>query len=268
MGKFIEKDLLEINKMIEDKVLLWGEVQRVASSGGRGRYLIVTPQDAMAAANYTCVIQRDEADAFFEKDALSYLVGYRIPFVLIGVDEESGQVIGSRKRAQEMIRESMRKDLEGKKVLNGTVFGFVDYGAFIEVGGLVGLLKKTDFSTDYSNVSEYMKEGDQIKVRCKAIEPNGKISWEAKTKVHRTVPFKCDLEVGMTVVGTVIGIGSFTSGYGIFVKVSEGVDALCSIGPDMDIDVGSRVTVYLSKVEPSKNPTQPPRVRGRIRRVL
>lgn len=268
MGKISEKDLLDIRKMIEDKVLLWGEVQRVAIGSDRGRYLVVTPQDAMAAANYSCVIRRAEADAFFKKDTLSYLVGYRIPFILIDVDEENGVVIGSRKRAQEIIKERMRKDLERKKVFTGTVFGFIEYGAFIEVGGLVGLLKKGDFSTDFSNVSEYMKAGDTIKVRCKAIEPSGQISWEVKDKVHRQTPFKCDLEAGMTVVGTVIGIGSFASGYGIFVNVEEGVDALCSIGPDMDITNGSRVAVYLSKVTPSKDPAQPPRVRGRINRVL
>jgi ribosomal protein S1 len=268
MAKFSDKDLSDIQKLIDEKVILWGEVQCVTSASDNGRYLVVTPQDAIVVSRYRCIIKRDEADAFFKKDTLAYLVGYRIPFTVVGVDEEKSQVLCSRKKAQEAIKESMRKGLEEKRELNGTIFGFVEYGAFVEVGGLVGLLKKSDFSTDYSNVDEYMKEGDRIKVRCKAIEPNGQISWEVKNKQHRKTPFNCDLETGMTVVGTVIGIGSFSTGYGIFVKVAQGVDALCSIGPDMDVAPGNRVTVYLNKVEPSKNPTQPPRVRGRIRRVL
>ncbi len=262
------KDCVSIQKMIDSKIILWGEVQRVAATSDRARYLIVAPQDTMAAARYTCVIKREEADAFFKRDSLEYVVGCRVPFVLIGYDEENGVVYCSRKRAQESIREAMREDFAAKKTFSGTVFGLLTYGAFVEVGGLVGLLKNTDFSTDYSAVSEYKKVGDPIKVRCKSIDNKGYINWAAPRKVKRNKPFKCDLATGNAVVGKVIGIGSFPSGDGIFVNVAEGVDALCSAPPTVDVTVGTRVAVFLTRVDPDKDPTKAPRCRGRILRVV
>ena len=123
------------------------------------------------------------------------LMGRRIPFVICGIDEDKGWLTCSRKRAQELLKTSMLQGLQSGRIYEGEIVGFSRYGGYVEVGGVTGHIRNSDFTTDHSDIREYMKMGDRLEVRCKEISASdGYIFWEAVNKQHRTEPLAFDFE--------------------------------------------------------------------------
>jgi len=217
------------------------------------------------------LIFADELDMDTESTNYSNLVGMRIPFVVKGVDEEKNVLICSRKGGQKKMKEAMMGSLEKGAVFEGVISGFTNFGAFVEVNGVVGLLRNADYSSDHSRVSERYKIGDHISVKCKSIGKDGRqrISWETVTKYHRTTPFECDLEAGALVLGRVIDIKNLPMSLAVFVRLEEnkGLDVLCSMPTELEIEKGVSVVVRVTSVDPGETEFARPRLRGRIMRL-
>ena len=110
--------------------------------------------------------------------------------------------------------------------------------------------------------------GDKVEVRCKEISnPDGYIFWEAVNKQHRSRPLDYDYEPDTIVLGTVVRVADFGRSTGVFVNLQLGIDALCPMPRDLEIEENSRVSIKIESVSPGKRPTDPPRIRGRIIRV-
>ena len=264
----IQKDKGALLELKEKEEILWGEVVRVGHTPEKRAYMIVKTDTKNCAKNYPCIIYREDADAEFKRGSLVYLLGHRIPYVIIKVDEEKLRIEGSRKMAQEKSKVEMPQDLANGKEFTGTILNFVSFGAYVEVNGVVGLLKNTDYSIDFSEVSESKKEGDTVPVKCKEITNEGKIFWVATVKQHRLVPIDYDFEPGTAVVGTIQDIRAFHDGVGVFVRIAPGLDALCFAPDDLEIEIGVKVSIRIQSVEAAKEQYLPPRVKGRILRVI
>ena len=265
----LEKDTKAIEQLIGQGTVLWGQVTRVGNDHDRGMaYMRVALRGDELPHRYTCIVYRDEADAEFKSGHLLYLVGHRVPVTVIGIDKEHQRLIGSRKRAQEKNKVDMLQDLASGKEMEGTILNFVSYGAYVEVNGVVGLLKNTDYSIDFSEIRESHNAGDVLTVKCKEVTNEGKIFWVLPEKTHRAKPIDWNIEPDTALLGTVQNICSFANGVGIFVRIAPGLDALCTIPQNVEVEVGTRVSVHITSIEPAAEAYMPPRVKGRIMRVV
>jgi len=163
---------------------------------------------------------------------LDRLVGEDFYFKIIKFNPRRGNVVLSRRVLLEEERETKKKDtlkiLEEGSVMEGIVKNITDYGAFIDLGGIDGLLHITDLSWGrMQHPTEILKVGDQVDVKVlKFDREKERVSlgmkqlsddpWEA-------VPEK--FPIGTVVNGEIVSI----TDYGAFVKLEDGVEGLVHI---------------------------------------
>lgn len=213
-------------------------------------------------------ISLDEADLTFKPRNMNYLVGTDVVFVVTGVDDERNTLVCSRKSAQEKNKATMLADFTKGDTFEGRITGFTDFGAFVDVNGVSGMLRNIDYSTDHSRVQSRYSQGDLIKVRCKSItQEGGRVYWEVPTKYHRTAPVVCDVEEGSVTVAKIIDIRTFEKGQGVFVKLADNsdLDVLCPMPRNIpELQKGISVVIRIMRIERSENALELPRIRGMI----
>lgn len=270
MSSVFDKDLKNLDALMQNEVICWGEVTRLARDED-GQGYMVTTLPAMSqhgiSGGERCVIYANEADADNVSPHLMNLMGRRVPFVVTAAEPENDRLIASRKKAQIQLKAAMLQDLANSRIYEGTVTGFSRFGAYIEVNGVTGHLRNSDFTSDHSDVREYLSVGDSIEVKCKELSQEGYIYWEVVSKVHRTKPISHDFEPDTVVLGRVVRINQFPRGVGVFVNLQIGIDALCSLPRELEVEEGARVSVKIETVTPGARPTDTPHIRGRIVRV-
>ena len=266
----MEKDMQNLEALMQNETICWGEVTRLARDDDGQGYMVVE-MPAMSqhgiSGGERVVIYDSEADADSARPHLMNLMGRRIPFVVTAAEPDRERLIGSRKKAQTALKLVMMQDLANGRIYEGTVTGFSRFGAYIEVNGVTGHLRNSDLSSDHSDVREYLSVGDSIEVKCKEFSQEGYIYWEVMSKVHRTKPIEHDFEPDTVVLGRVVRIKDFERGVGVFVNLATGIDALCSLPREIEVEEGARVSVKIESVTPGKRPTDTPRIRGRIAKV-
>lgn len=253
----------KISGLIKDKIVLWGPVTRLGRTESGEDYMEVSIPDT----DQVGVIMKDEADAEIERKSLVPLLGHPVPFMIIEISED-GDIVCSRKQAQEQIREEMMQDLVDQKVLHGTIDNITPYGAYISFGGLSGLLKNEDYVNAATPLDTYLKVGQTLDVVCKNLSVNGKIQLKP-AEPPKVKPIKYDVEENTCVMGEVINMRPFErGGVGVFVRIGTGLDALCMLPADMEVNTGNKVAVRIQSVSPSEDPLVPPHVRAKILRVM
>lgn len=263
----------EISKAIADERVFYTVVTRVVpSKDGQPQHIPVSvPLAVQGAQAIPGIIPLEEMDAETDRPNPSRLVSMRIPFVIVRADDEAGVLICSRKKGQLLVKTQMLPAFAKGEAFEGIVTGFTEFGAFVDVNGVSGLLRNADYSTDHSRVDERFRVGDKINVKCKSIskDDRARITWEAVTKYHRTTPYECDLEPSAIVLGRVIDIKNFPQSIAVFVRLedAQSLDVLCPMPAEMEIEKGVQVVVRISSVEPGPNPCDRPRIRGRIIRL-
>jgi len=148
------------------------------------------------------------------------------------IDREKNKVILSQKDVLDEEHEANKKqimnDLKIGQVLDGTVQRLTQFGAFVDIGGIDGLVHISEMAWHHvEKASEVVKEGDKVKVQVLKLDPaNDKISLSIKatqegpwSKVDR------DFKAGDITTGTVKRLASF----GAFVEIAPGVEGLVHI---------------------------------------
>ena len=159
-------------------------------------------------------------------------IGINLLCKIIKVDEDRMNIVVSRRRLIEERRDEQKKELLARLKEGDTVTGVVkniaDFGAFIDLGGLDGLLHITDMSWGrISHPSELLKNDDEVEVLVIKVDPvQERVSLGLKQK--QTSPWE-EVEgkypIGSRVKGSVVNVLS----YGAFVKLEEGVEGLVHI---------------------------------------
>ena len=159
-------------------------------------------------------------------------IGKEIKCLVLKIDEARRNIVVSRRslieaeRAQK--KSELLKQLEVGQLRKGVVKNIADFGAFVDLGGIDGLLHITDMSWGRINhPSEVVKIDDQIEVVILHIDyEKEKIALGLKQKSASPwehVPAK--YPVGSSVKGTVVNVMS----YGAFVKLEDGIEGLVHI---------------------------------------
>lgn len=266
---YFSADLEKIKNAIDNKKIFHSVVTKIGEDDEQKKgYMTVQVSDENGLnGGYVGWIYIDESDDDVQRRSLLPLLGERIPFVILSIDEESHRMVCSRKIAQQIIKENMKKDIGSGKVFHAKITRFVDYGAFLDVNGVSGILRTTDFSTDHSEIPEYYKIGDTIPVVCRDISSNGRMFFRAQHMHQRTEPLRVDIREKQIVLGTVRSIRTFETGPVYFVHIETGLDCLCPVPDDMEIEYGVDVAVIITSVRENEDPLLSPHIRGRIIRV-
>jgi len=154
------------------------------------------------------------------------------PFQILKMDRRRGNIVVSRRSVLEETRAEQRADIVARlaegHVIDGLVKNITDYGAFIDLGGIDGLLHVTDMAWRRVNhPSEILNVGDTVKVQIIRINPNTqRISLGMKqlqSDPWSTIEQK--YPVGAKISGTVTNIAD----YGAFVELEPGVEGLIHV---------------------------------------
>jgi len=194
------------------------------------------------------------------KDLQSYL-GEKLDARIIEMDRNRNNVVLSRRVILEEGRKQDRSDILSKlqegMILPGTVSSIVDFGAFVDLGGIDGLVHISELSWSHvTHPSEVVKVGDPVEV--KILEVNVKRERiSLGLKQTQTDPWKeliAAFPVGAIVEGKVTKLVSF----GVFVDLGQGVEGLVHISemarghvetPDQVVAVGDTIDVKVMEID-------------------
>jgi len=163
---------------------------------------------------------------------LDSLKGQELRMRVIKVNKKRGNIVLSRKAVLEEENAERKRDtletLEEGKVLMGTVKNITEYGAFVDLGGIDGLLHITDMSWGRINhPSEVLNVGDEIKVVVLKFDRDSeRVSLgykQLKADPWTTATLK--YPVNVRVKGKVVSL----TDYGAFVELEEGVEGLIHV---------------------------------------
>lgn len=159
-------------------------------------------------------------------------IGKSIIAEIIKINKKRGNVIISRRKYLSEERASARKKametLQEGQILQGVVKNITNYGVFIDIGGVDGLLHITDMTWGrIAHPSEVVRIGETVTVKVLSIDKdNGKISLGMKQLTDNpwsTLDPK--IQIGSKIKGRIASI----TDYGLFVEVKEGVEGLVHI---------------------------------------
>ncbi|CAC9590514.1 SSU ribosomal protein S1p [uncultured Candidatus Thioglobus sp.] len=196
----------------------------------------------------------------------SYLTGQEIEAIVIKMDEVRNNIVISRKavmqEANSADREALLETLEEGKEIDGIVKNLADYGAFVDLGGVDGLLHITDISwTRVNHPSEKLTIGDNIKV---VVLNYDKEKMRVSLGLKQLTASPWDnisdrLPIGKKVTGTVSNL----TDYGAFVRIEDGVEGLVHVSemdwtnanarPSKIVKLGQEVDVVVLDVQESKH---------------
>jgi small subunit ribosomal protein S1 len=196
----------------------------------------------------------------------SYLEGQEIEAIVIKMDEVRNNIVISRKavmqEANSADREALLEGLEEGQEIEGIVKNLADYGAFVDLGGVDGLLHITDISWQRVNhPSEKLTIGDKITVKILNYDKE-KMRVSLGLKQLTASPWdniSDRLPLGKRVAGTVSNL----TDYGAFVRIEEGVEGLVHVSemdwtnanarPSKIVKLGQEVNVVVLDVQESKH---------------
>ena len=160
------------------------------------------------------------------------LMNQEQPFVILKMDRARGNIVVSRRAILEESRAEQRAELVGQlaegEVRDGVVKNITDYGAFVDLGGIDGLLHVTDMSwRRVSHPSQVLAVGDTVQVKIVRINPETqRISLGMKQlQEDPWTVAAAKYIVGTRHTGTVTNIAD----YGAFIELEEGVEGLVHV---------------------------------------
>jgi len=201
-----------------------------------------------------------QIDDKFVEDTSSF-VGQTLRFVVTDVRDGGKSVVVSRRallhrEARESIGRAM-DDIVVGAVLRGTVSSIRDFGAFVDLGGIEGMIPRSEIAHDRSvAVGDALKPGDTVEVavrEVKDVEPTRKGGATKKItlslKALMADPWaELDLVEGRVVAGTVTRATEF----GRFVRLGPGVEGLLHVselGKSAKAEEGEGVNVIVRKID-------------------
>lgn len=170
--------------------------------------------------------------ALFRVEDFAEYIGQKLLCVVTEVNPRKKNLVLSHRALLEREREEARKKLIAELAVGQTREGVVsnvrDFGAFVDLGGIDGLIHISQLSWDrVSHPSEVLQPGQKVKVRIERINPDtGKIGLSYRDLLdHPWEDIEDKLAVGAQVKGPVTRIAQF----GAFVKLAPGVEGLIHI---------------------------------------
>jgi len=163
---------------------------------------------------------------------LEALLGEKAKFKIIKFNKRRGNIVLSRRALLETERRRMREEtlttLDEGQILDGVIKNLTDYGAFIDLGGIDGLLHITDMSWGRINhPSELFHVGDEIKVKVLKFDAESeRVSLGLKQiQPDPWIDAGMRYPIGMRIQGKVVSL----TDYGAFIELEPGIEGLVHV---------------------------------------
>ncbi len=255
--------LVVLSREKAEKIKVWEELNRVYERGEVVQGTIVgrTKGGLMVDIGVRAFLPGSQVDLRPVRD-LDKLIGKTFPMKVIKLNQKRGNIVLSRRELLEEERKHLKEktlqSLEEGKVIQGRVKNITEYGAFIDLGGIDGLLHITDMSWGrVAHPSELFSVGDETEVVVlKFDRTTERVSLGYKQRLPD--PWGESLTkypVGAKVRGKVVSI----TDYGAFVELEPGVEGLVHISemswtqrvkhPSKVVTVGDVVEVVVLDVD-------------------
>ncbi|WP_342512226.1 30S ribosomal protein S1 [Sporosarcina sp. FSL K6-1522] len=190
--------------------------------------------------------------------------GRMMTFKIVEMDKEKNRLILSHRAVLQEEKSSKKEEimdsLKEGQVLEGTVQRLASFGAFVDIGGVDGLVHISQLAHDHvEKVSDVLKEGDKVNVKVLSVDRDAE---RISLSIKDTLPgpwegLESKAPVGSTLEGTVRRLVS----YGAFVEVFPGVEGLVHISrishqhigtPHEVLKEGQQVNVKVLDVNPDE----------------
>jgi small subunit ribosomal protein S1 len=192
---------------------------------------------------------------------LDKLIGQTFEFKVIKFNKKRGNIVLSRRVLLEKERDELKartlQNLEEGMVVTGVIKNITEYGAFVDLGGIDGLLHITDMSWGRVNhPSEVFNVGDEVTVKVLKYNPDTeRVSLGLKQTVEDPWTIAAaSYPVGAKVGGKVVSI----TDYGAFVELTPGIEGLIHVSemswkkpkhPSKILDIGKEVECVILDVD-------------------
>jgi len=254
----------------------WGKIQALTDSGGTvtGPVIEVVKGGLIVDIGLRGFLPASLVELRRVRDLDPY-IGQNIEAKVIELDRNRNNVVLSRRafleEAQAEQRQSFLDDLDISEVRSGVISSVVNFGAFVDLGGMDGLVHVSELSYQHVNhPSEVVTVGQEVTVRVLEVDRDReRISlsikqtqedpWGAFSRVHN---------IGDNVKGVV----TKTVPFGAFVSVGEGVEGLVHVSeiamhrvesPELELSLGQEVEVKVTEMDEERR-----RVSLSIKRAL
>lgn len=256
---------LVLSKEKADKMKIWEELEKLFNDGKSidGKIVARIKGGMMVDIGVKAFLPGSQIDLHPVRD-LDGLVGRTFPLKIIKINHRRGNVVVSRRVLLEETRDSKRKTtlstLKEGQLIQGQVKNITDYGAFIDLGGIDGLLHITDMSWGrVGHPSEMFNIGDKVEVSVlKYDRETGRISLGLKQKsADPWTGVATKYAIGTRVRGRVVSL----TDYGAFIELEPGVEGLVHVSvmswthevrhPSRVVSIGDQVEAAVLNVDPA-----------------
>lgn len=195
---------------------------------------------------------------------LARLVGTKIPLKIIEIDRGRNRLILSERQATQEKRDAQKErlltELEAGQLREGTVTTICDFGAFVDIGGLDGLVHLSEMSWSRVNhPGELVKAGDRVKVFVLNVDDNRKkVALSIKrTQAEPWSQIAATYQPGQVLQATITQVANF----GAFARIADGIEGLIHISelseervqhPSSVVKEGDVVNVRLLTLDPQR----------------
>ena len=264
----VESDsgLVELSKRKADRIRGWERILKSNKEGDlvrgvvtrkiKGGLLVDIGVPAFLPASQVDIRRPGEIGEF---------IGQTIEAKILKIDQERRNIVVSRRKLIEERREEAKKalltEIKEGEVRKGTVKNIADFGAFVDLGGIDGLLHITDMSWGrIGHPSEMLKIDQEVEVLVLSVDrEKEKIALGLKQRTASPwEQVEGKFPVGTRVKGSVVNIMS----YGAFVKLEEGLEGLVHISemswtrrinhPSEVVNVNDEVEVVVLEIDKAK----------------
>lgn len=257
---------VKISKTKADKIRIWDEIAEICETEKTisGRVIARVKGGMQVDIGVPAFLPGSQIDVRPVRNFEKY-IGETFDFNVLKYNRKRGNIVLSRRplldKARDEKKDFILKALESGEIFNGVVKNITDYGAFVDLGGLDGLLHITDMSWGRINhPADIIKVGDEIQVKILKFDPDKeRVSlglkqinpdpWETAETAY---------PVNSKWNGKVVSI----TDYGIFVELQKGVEGLVHVSemawtkkprhPSKMAHIGEEVEVVVLNVDKSQ----------------
>ena len=224
-----------LSKIKADRMSVWKDMEEIKERGETVEAKITQMVKGGLVAyvkELRGFIPASQMELHYVKD-LSVYVGQTVEVLPIEIDNHKQRLVLSRRQLLEKERDEKQREvfdtIEPGQTLKGTVKRLVDYGAFIDIGGVDGLAHISDLSWErVTQPSDVLKVGDVIDVYVKNVDPEAhRISLSVKNTQRDPWLDKAEKYVeGQIIEGKIVKLAKF----GAFMEIEPGFDGLIPMG--------------------------------------
>jgi len=228
-----ENGMMVLSKEKADKMRVWDKINTIYADDGviEGKIVSRIKGGLAVDIGLKAFLPGSQVDLHPIKD-LDSLIGKSFDFKILKLSKKRGNIVLSRRTILEKERESLREvtleKIKEGEILAGIVKNITDYGVFIDLGGIDGLLHVTDISWGrITSPMDFFSIGDKIKVKILSYDKeNQRVALGYKQmKVNPWELVAEKYPVGTRITGKIVNI----TNYGAFIELEEGVEGLIHV---------------------------------------